>query len=216
MRQPVDAADKEPGPREEDDRHRELDHDEALRKRQPVPRAVRGRAAAARLQGGGRITPGGHPGRDGAEEGAREERDAEGEGNDPEVEGHVHVEESRDEALAPHGGRDAEGPAEGGDDHALEEEHPDEAPPLAAEGQPNGDLLAAPGGAHTLQVGQVDARDQEHEAREGDGHPRELGAVITELVPGVLDDGVAAFLVGLGVVVGEALLRRPPSPPAPA
>ena len=99
--------------------------------------------------------------------------------------------------------REAEDAADQRQQHALDEQLADDAPARRAERHADADLARAVRGAREQQVGDVRARDQQHErdrAHQRPEHDPDLPAVLL-LVVG--DDPRRDVLVGRRIVVGE-------------
>ena len=195
----VDAGDDEAGAGQKHERVGKLQHDQAVAK--AMLHAVAGGAAGADLERF--IDPGARnePGRRQAEDHAGEQRQGEREGEDLPVERQrgihkaVRRELAREPLVGPHGDQDAEGAAAHGQQHAFGERGAQQARAGGAERGADGVLVAAGKGAGELEVGEIAAGDEQHEAGEREQHHG--GADGGRIARGRLEGDGAQAIVGM-------------------
>jgi hypothetical protein len=111
------------------------------------------------------------------------------------------------------GPRPARGRAGGGEEDALGEELPDDAAAARAEGDADGDLAPARGGAREQQVGDVGAGDEQH-AADGSEEDVDRRAHVADDLVAERDQDDADGRVGVGVVALERAAMAVMSPRA--
>ena len=169
--QPVEAGQQQPGGDEEHERGRDL-----RRRQQParaVPRGGVGGVRAGVLEGRRHVAPSPQGG-GGAERDPGRQRQPEGEREHPAVDRHLRRagreqgRERHQQVEAQPRDEQAEGAGREGEEARLGDELPQQAAAARAEGRPEGELALAPAHPRHGEVGDVGARDEQHEGGGGE------------------------------------------------
>ena len=173
------TADRQAGSCEQDHRERNLGYDKPAAHRAPAHAA--GGAPSAVFQRAHQVGTRRTQSRCQAEQDTGEHRDAERKQKYPAVDrdasfvGHIVGRDERDdEPRGPHGEQHAERSSHYRQQHALREELAHEPAPASADGQAHGNFTGAPGGPGQLQIGHVDAGDEQQKP---DGREQQMQAV---------------------------------------
>jgi hypothetical protein len=163
-----EALKQQPGGGQQHQRQGNLGNDEQRLHPPRPPR--RGLAARARLEHLVDVGPRGAPRRQGAEEHARRQRQANAEGHHPRIDAHLAAARQRrrqqhaDQIHRPERQQQADGAAGGGQQQALREQMAEEVRALCAQGSPHRQLALSRCGADEQQIGDVHAHDQQQQA----------------------------------------------------